>query len=107
MGLYCQDNLQHSVDPRRIFSRLLRRFFMNKEEQADVERNTDCDRIDLLKSIEAIHSEWEQVNKDFEYAGDEASVDYYTYKIKACEIRYQHFLREAKEKGVNMRLGVR
>jgi len=97
-----QNNLHFAIDPKRILSRLVRRLYVKKEEEKKLQESTDNEKIQLLKSIRDIHHEWEQANKDFEFAGDEASVDYYTYKIKACEVRYEHFLREAKDKGVQM-----
>lgn len=65
-----------------------------------------CDREynELIESIRNAKMEWENASWNFEYADGEDLIDYYTYKIKACEIRYEYFLKKAKEKGINVNL---
>lgn len=58
--------------------------------------------IDLLQSIQEARTEWISANMNFEQAVDSDMIDYYTYKIKACEIRYQYLLKKAKEKGIKI-----
>lgn len=59
---------------------------------------------ELLDSIRNARKEWINANNNFEYANEKEMVDYYTYKIKACEVRYEYLLRKAKEKGVKVEL---
>ena len=54
---------------------------------------------ELLESIKSAKKEWLDANMNFEYVEDKDIVDYYTYKILACQIRYEYFLKKAKEKG--------
>ena len=55
---------------------------------------------ELLKNIADARNEWLDANSCFEHAFDEKLVDYFTYKIKACEARYAYFINLAKEKGL-------
>lgn len=57
-------------------------------------------RRELIQNINIIKNEWEVAKNNFELANSKDSVDYYAYKIKAYEVRYQALLREAKEKGI-------
>jgi hypothetical protein len=51
--------------------------------------------FDCLKNAKA---EWDEANMNFDYAEDKEIVDYYIYRMKACEVRYDYFLKKAKER---------
>lgn len=55
--------------------------------------------LELMENIRNAKKEWVEANTNFEYVEDQEIVDYYTYKILASQIRYEYFLRKAKEKG--------
>lgn len=55
---------------------------------------------ELIQNINTVKKDWEIAKNNFELANSVASVDYYTYKIKAYEVKYQELLREAKRKGI-------
>jgi hypothetical protein len=55
---------------------------------------------ELIRAALEAREEWSETNANFEYVCDEMLVDYYTYKIKACEARYTYFLRLIKQKGL-------
>lgn len=55
---------------------------------------------ELVKVAIEARDEWIETNSNFEYVHEEMLIDYYTYKIKACEARYTYFLRLIKEKGL-------
>lgn len=57
---------------------------------------------DLLQCIHEAYTEWVSANTNFEQAVDPDMIDYFIYKIKACEVRYQYLLKEAKEKGIKV-----
>ena len=57
-------------------------------------------RRELIQNINIIKNEWDVAKNNFELVSTKDSVDYYAYMIKACEVRYQALLREAKEKGI-------
>lgn len=54
---------------------------------------------ELLENLKSAKKEWLDANVNFDYIEDKDIVDYYTYKILACQIRYEYFLKKAKEKG--------
>ena len=54
---------------------------------------------DLLRVTIEARDEWLDTNANFDYVHEDMLVDYYTYKLKACEARYTYFLKLVKEKG--------
>ena len=68
---------------------------INIEEQKDEIK-------ELLDSIKNARDEWMRANNNFEYADEQGLIDYYIYIIKACETKYQHYLKKAKEKGLKV-----
>ena len=75
-----------------IFSYLTDKFYKTKTTDEDIE--------DLIKNLKNAQSEFENANRNYEFADDPELVDYYTYKIKATQTRYQYLLKKAKEKGL-------
>lgn len=63
-------------------------------------KETDNDTLDLIKNLKNAQSEFETAITNYEFAKDPELVDYYTYKIKATQTRYQYLLKKAKEKGL-------
>lgn len=57
---------------------------------------------DLIERIKDARNEWITANVNFDYISDQEVIDYYTYKIKACQIRYEYFLKMAKEQGIKI-----
>lgn len=60
----------------------------------------DNDTQDLINNLKNAQSEFETAISNYEFAEDPELVDYYTYKIKATQTRYQYLLKKAKEKGL-------
>lgn len=56
----------------------------------------------LVECINNARKEWINANTSFEYAVESELVDYYTYKIKAYQVRYEYLLKIAKEKGLSL-----
>jgi hypothetical protein len=56
--------------------------------------------LELLRVTLEARDEWIDTNINFDYVHEEMLVDYYTYKLKACEARYTYFLKLVKEKGL-------
>ncbi len=52
---------------------------------------------ELTENIQDAYTEWQNAMANFETAQSKEMVDYYSYKIKASEIRYDYLLRKAKE----------
>lgn len=57
---------------------------------------------ELLDCIREAKDEWLEARINFEYAAEEELVDYYIYKIKACEVRYEYYLKKAKKIGLKV-----
>lgn len=84
-------------------SKLLGRFKRKETEKTGTAWQADEAR-ELLENIHSAKKEWECATMNFEYVSDEQVVDYYTYKIKACELRYAYLIRKAKEMGIRVKI---
>jgi hypothetical protein len=51
--------------------------------------------------IQDAYMEWQSALTNFENAEGKDMVDYYAYRIKASQIRYDYLLRKAKESYTN------
>lgn len=51
----------------------------------------------LKESVREAYMEWQNALANFENAEGKDMVDYYAYRIKASQIRYDYLLRKAKE----------
>lgn len=56
-----------------------------------------AEEAELLKAITEARDEWREAVANFEHAYEENLIDYYTYKMKACEVRYAYFIKKARE----------
>jgi len=74
---------------RRMFSKASAQTELTEEEQ------------EILDSVRNAKDEWIDTSTNFEYVHEEMLVDYFTYKLKACESRYSYFVKLAKEKGLS------
>jgi hypothetical protein len=52
---------------------------------------------ELTASIQDAYMEWQNALANFEHAVGKDMIDYYAYRIKASQIRYDYLLRKAKE----------
>jgi len=53
---------------------------------------------ELLKHLKEIKQNLESDYNNLQYIQDQNLVDYYTYKIKSDEAKYDYLLREAKKR---------
>lgn len=74
------------------------------EKPKAVAKIESSEAYELIENIRNARKEWLNANSSFEYANEKEMVDYYTYKIKACEVRYEYLIRKAKEKGIKVDL---
>jgi hypothetical protein len=58
------------------------------------------DELQIIDAALQAKEEWLAAGINFEQVTDELLVDYYIYRMKACESKYTYFLRLAKEKGL-------
>jgi len=75
-----------------IFNYLLDRFSKTKPYDADTQ--------DLINHLKNAQNEFETAVRNYEFADEPELVDYYTYKIKATQTRYQYLLKKVKERGL-------
>ncbi|WP_252891649.1 YaaL family protein [Thermoclostridium stercorarium] len=54
----------------------------------------------LLKSIQQARQEWIEAVQNFDQADNNELIDYFIYRMKACQIRYNYLLKVAKEMGL-------
>lgn len=59
----------------------------------------------LIQNIKDAKNEWLNADMNFQYVSEDEFIEYYTYKLKAAQIKYEFFLRKAKEKGIKVNLG--
>lgn len=80
---------------------LLKRLFQFREVCTEAElRDPERDRGVLLKNIAQARQDWLSAVSNFEQAEDSDLIDYYIYKMKACQVRYNYLLKKAKESGL-------
>ena len=60
----------------------------------------DDDTQDLINNLKTAQNDFETAVSNYEFAEEPELVDYYTYKIKATQTRYQYLLKKAKERGL-------
>lgn len=54
------------------------------------------EETELKRAINFTLAELECARINFEYADAPEMVEYYTYKMKACEAQYQYFIKQMK-----------
>jgi hypothetical protein len=60
----------------------------------------ETEKEELIKEIRRVSSELQNTYNNFQFIDDELLIDYYTYKIKACETQYHYLLKIAKSMGI-------
>ncbi|HEY8421697.1 MAG TPA: YaaL family protein [Thermoclostridium sp.] len=74
-----------------------KKFFQNYDEEYG---NTGSDSLLLLRSIQQARQEWLEAVENFDQADNNELIDYFIYRMKACQIRYNYLLKKAKEMGI-------
>ncbi len=75
----------------------LRRLSGTKAQEAAIIAEKEELLQELTENIHDAYIEWQNAMANFETAEGKEMVDYYSYKIKASQIRYEYLLRKAKE----------
>lgn len=60
----------------------------------------DEDTKYLMENLRNAQSDFENAINNYDFAEDPELIDYYIYKIKASQARYQYLLKKVKEKGL-------
>jgi len=71
-----------------------------KDREEEEEKELKKEKDEVLNSIKDVRNEWKDLITKFEYVSEKELVDYYTFRLKACESRYSYFLVRARELGV-------
>lgn len=71
-------------------------------EKAGISQNTTREDAAVIEALREARADWVQALREFENVKDEEIIDYCIYKIKACQIRYEYFLKEAKKRGITL-----
>mgnify|MGYP000900370888 FL=1 len=82
----------------------LKRVIPEKSINPDCIKDINEDQM-LIENIESAKNEWINADLNFQYVSENEFVEYYTYKLKAAQIRYEFFLKKAKEKGLKVNIG--
>lgn len=73
-----------------------------KEKSETIYTYNTGENEDLIENINDAKKEWLSARNNFEQAVESEIIDYYIYKIKAYQIRYEYLLKKAKEKGISV-----
>ena len=58
----------------------------------------------LIEDIKNAKNEWLEADTNFQYVCENEIVDYYTYVLKAAQIKYEYYLKKAKERGLRLKI---
>lgn len=72
-----------------------------RNESSEIECEDSDELLDLIKNTKEA---WKSSISNFDYTTEKDMLDYYTYQIKAHELRFEYLLRKAKEKGIKAKL---
>jgi len=72
------------------------KLFFNEDARREAYNESDS----LLKCLKEARQDWLAAVENFDQAENDDMIDYYIYKMKACQIRYNYLLKRAKELGL-------
>jgi hypothetical protein len=101
MDINAIQNQTSKLKTKGFFARLFKPLSMKVNSETAVNHHTD-EESEILECLRSAREEWMDANRNFKYADDEEMIDYFTYKIKASEVRYEFYLKKAKEKGIKV-----
>ncbi len=58
----------------------------------------------LIEDIKNARNEWLEADIKFQHVSEREIIDYYTYIIKAAEIKYEYYLKKAKARGLRSKI---
>ena len=103
MDLNTSKNSEIKIHKDNAILKMLKVFSV--KDKTNVSRVQGIDETtELLDSIKNARMDWISATINFDYANDQDVVDYYAYKIKACQVRYNYLLKKAKERGIKVNL---
>jgi len=57
---------------------------------------------ELIRGALEARDEWIEISTGFEHAHEEKLVDYYIYRLKACEAKFAYYIKRIKERGLKV-----
>jgi hypothetical protein len=99
MNLSSQQSYVIKKPKNSFFNRFIKAFSA-KEKIESVSFNESGDFKELIESIKSAQRDWLCANANFNNTSDQEIIDYYTYMIKAYQVRYEYLIKKAKEKGI-------
>lgn len=88
---------EQAIKQKSDFFCFLQRFGSSKAKEAAKKAEYEKNMKELAEDIRDAYMEWQNALANYETADSKEMVDYYAYRIKASEIRYEFYLRKAKE----------
>ncbi len=101
MSTHLHRNDDFVLQKEGAFSILISTIFKRKKA---VELQMNSEEAELIRCLNNAREEWITACIEFEYADDQEIIDYHTYKIKAYQLKYEYYLKKAKEKGIRVNL---
>lgn len=77
----------------------LRKMFDIREKTPADQCRASEDAV-VIEALREARADWMQALREFDNVRDDEIIDYCIYKIKACQTKYEYFLREAKRRGI-------
>lgn len=84
-----------------ILDKITKMIIPRLDDEPGIQCASDTEK-EMVDTIMDAKREWENACANFEYASEQEVVDYYTYKIKACQVRYDYYIKKAKELGIKL-----
>ena len=100
MDTTIQNEQQRSLHKNNLLKRISHKLLRKNITTTSIKNREEAE--DILNEIKFSKNEWISANEIFEYTSEQELIDYCTYNIKACQVRYEYFLRKAKEKGIRL-----
>lgn len=92
---------QIKIKTRHAVAAGLDKLLRKNKRQNKLENN---ETKDLLENLAKARNEWWTASVNYEFAKEDELIDYYSYLIKASQIKYDYLLKKIKEKGTEIKL---
>ncbi|HHY65174.1 MAG TPA: DUF2508 family protein [Clostridiaceae bacterium] len=86
-----------AIKQKPMFLGFLQRLGSSRAREAAKKAEHEEYMRELAENIRDAYMEWQNALANYETADCKEMIDYYAYRIKASEIRYEFLLRKAKE----------
>jgi hypothetical protein len=90
------------MDKKGLFGKMLNSTATEKNIVPEKAITNMTEAKEVLECVKTSKNQLDIATMNFEYADSDELVDYYTYVIKACQVRYGYYLKQAKDKGLKV-----